>query len=344
MTEITDGTSVISPTYGRVTLVERLVTSVRESGEASGSPWELILVDDSNALDSAAIMRLCDGETIRYARGPKKVGAKRNAGAKLARYSVLFFIDSDCAPVLQTVGMHHQAHVEAKEDVGAFAGPTHMEGQPTGHWVTMDESLRYNQPYGWPLEYARLLWCTTSNLSVWQSTFQDVGGFDDQTLTVVGGEDIDFGVRLLNLGKVVYSLPAASVVHAREMPNHRAIARRMFMYGQADTYLSLKYPERTELYFNPVSVALLAGVLRGSLRRSALSGGLVGATTLVGMWSVELLRRSRRAGRIRGLRSRSLAVVVDTSFEAGAVWGALKAGSWLLLFKRFRYHAKGDFV
>jgi GT2 family glycosyltransferase len=61
-----------------------------------------------------------------------------------------------------------------------------------------------------------VLWATTSNLACRRAAFDRVGGFDPDTPTVVGGEDVDFGVRLCEVGYVVATNPDARVLHARD--------------------------------------------------------------------------------------------------------------------------------
>jgi len=50
--------------------------------------------------------------------------------------------------------------------------------------------------FGWPRRFERVGWAATSNLLVRRAVLLELGGFDETTLTVVGGEDVDFGLRL----------------------------------------------------------------------------------------------------------------------------------------------------
>jgi GT2 family glycosyltransferase len=338
-----NGISVVTPTRGRPQLVFRLLESLEAAGRRVSCPWETIVVDDSSAREARTIAALCTEHGAVYLAGPRRVGAKRNLGARAARFELLLFLDSDCAADPELLAAHLEAHRRSDADVAAIAGPTLMSGEPFGHWRVVDELERYNPPYTWPLEYERVLWCATSNLSVRKAAFEQVGGFDEQTSTVVGGEDADFGVRLTNEGLGVGTSTEGVVHHARELPNLRSVARRLSTYGVADKDLCVKYPERTEWYLNPAGAAVAAslGVLAGTRRPARSLGALTAAAFLLA--AGETARRALRARSFSRLGRRLLATAVDASYEAGALWGATRRGRPDLIFRRFEY-VSGEFV
>lgn len=336
------GISVVIPTKGRPQLVDELLASLTREKASIPHPVDIAVVDDSNEADRTRIRASCEKYNAAYITGPRRVGAKRNLGAAATRHPIVLFIDSDCCAAPGLLAEHLAAHENGSPRVGAVAGPTLMLGDPIGHWSVMQESRRYNQPYTWPLKYSRLLWCTTSNLSVKRSVFEKVGGFDETTFTVVGGEDIDLGVRLAEAGYYVAAAPEAVVSHAREMPGLWPIARRMFTYGEADTYLCVRHPNRREWYPNPVSVAALAAAL-ATVITSPKRGVLPPLAVLGGTLIVETARRAGRGTSLRRLPRQLLAVAVDLSFEAGTFYGAVRHATPGNAFRRFQYVSADEF-
>jgi hypothetical protein len=86
--------SVIVPTRNRGHTIEDAIVSVQEQ---HFTDWELIIVDDGSADDTATIVRrhLADNR-IRYVERPAAgVSAARNQGFKLARGSLIAHLDSD---------------------------------------------------------------------------------------------------------------------------------------------------------------------------------------------------------------------------------------------------------
>src|SRR5262245_50587638 len=126
----TSGISVVIPTRGNPHMVARLLTSLERSAHElpPGTDHEVIVVDDSERANGDAISEACARAGARYARGPRRVGAKRNLGVSLSRHSVILFIDSDCVATPGLLRVHLEAHATATAPsgrrIGAVAGPT----------------------------------------------------------------------------------------------------------------------------------------------------------------------------------------------------------------------------
>lgn len=85
--------SIIVPTYNRSKLILRTVRSVVTQTAAN---WELIIVDDGSTDDTAEVIKPFLNEKVRYV-SQENSGANtaRNHGARLARYDLIAFLDSD---------------------------------------------------------------------------------------------------------------------------------------------------------------------------------------------------------------------------------------------------------
>lgn len=335
------GISVVIPTYRQPASVARVLSSVADAAAAlpDGASSEFIVVDDSPPSDAASIVESCARHGARYLRGPRRVGAKRNVGARSARYPVVLFIDSDCRATAQLLTRHLDAHAGARAASGrepaAVAGPTVV--QPDEHlrvWRIVAPSMVVNSPFVWPTRFGEVWWAPTANLSVRRAALDAIGGFDDNTYTVVGGEDVDFGVRLYEAGMTTICRPDAVVIHETDgITRLRQFHRKLFRYGRACAYNCRRQPRYARWSANPVSAVLAAGALSVPLGSAGL---LAAAAAGFAAWfAVEVVRNKRRTGQRLG--DSAAMVSVDWAFHAGITAEALRRLRPLLAFKRFDY-------
>jgi teichuronic acid biosynthesis glycosyltransferase TuaG len=87
--------SIIVPVYNAASYIEKTIEMVRQQ---TYSDWELILVDDASADESAAVIRrMFQEDNIRLIRKPRNEGAAaaRNTGLAAARGRYIAFLDAD---------------------------------------------------------------------------------------------------------------------------------------------------------------------------------------------------------------------------------------------------------
>ncbi|MCI4066811.1 glycosyltransferase [Micromonospora sp. R77] len=337
--------SVIVPTHsGRGRLVQELVQGARD--EFSSGTVELLVVDSSQGHEATALEEVCDSvRGCRYLRGPQDAASKRNIGGGEAAGGLLLFVDSDCLLTAETIRAHLDFMTAAPAQVGAAIGPTRMADRGDVHpWTVVRHSRMYNQCYDWPERYDRVLWGTTSNLVVRREAFEKVGGFRTMRPAPVGGEDVDFGVRLTEAGFDIATNPTAVVYHRRaHIRGLRAIARSLFHYGAADAALVDLHPHRARAH-QPTQLA--GAVLLGAA--FAVSGRRTRAALAVGTLGYAAARLSRRGGSMYGasttgsvpaaeLPQRLAARCLDATFTLGVVVGALRRGRPGLALRRFTY-------
>lgn len=339
----TVGISVIVPTHsGRETLTRRLIDSYLDAIQHSELPCELIIVDSSIGPSSKGLASFCESQGIHYQRGPRGAGVKRNLGAVAAQYDALLFIDSDCALTASTLQQHGRIF-EHSEQVGAVTGATDLDGPITSLWQVLEWSGMYSRCYDHARLYEQVLWGVTANICVRRSAFDKIGGFDEGIVTPVGGEDVDFGVRLTDAGYIIRTNPGALVKHAREHVTTRHVAKSLLTYGRADSYLCQQHPHRSETYLDPVVVGLIGLGAGAVLRRRPRT---VLAWTLAG-WALAAIKRqtempytpgeSQRVTSPADSVRRVAAGALDSCFDLGRLVQGLRSGRLDLLAKRFRY-------
>jgi len=359
------GVSVVIPSHqGRLLWVRRLLDSLVEATHGLPEPSEVIVVDDSEEPESTLLREACALRHARYVRGPANAGAKRNVGYREARFDILLFIDSDCVAHPDLVREHLCSLRGHEDSVGAVLGLTTMVGQEPFHWQVAAHSRFYNQCYEFALDYGQVLWGTTSNLACRRSALDHIGGFDDDTLTRVGGEDVDLGVRMNKAGYVVATNPSAHVDHSRDhIGGLRPIMRSLFTYGRADVYLLLRHPERGSLHLLPGLLPAFVCVVIASQMplfptQVRVGGVLVAGLTVVGLvWRIagslvsgqpHNLYRPSELGRLTAspasILYRAIAYMMDRLFAVGSWCEAIRQGQPWLALRRFKYTGTAEFV
>jgi hypothetical protein len=85
--------SVIVPTRDRAAFLPRAIESVVDQ---SYTNWELVISDDSEGDETAALVDVLDDSRVRYVRGgPSNASAARNRGIDAARGELFAYLDDD---------------------------------------------------------------------------------------------------------------------------------------------------------------------------------------------------------------------------------------------------------
>lgn len=237
------GISMVIATKGRVQLLENLVESIdRERSRYSG-PTELLIVDDSSEQDAAAIRDMCERYDARYLFLTPSVSAKRNLGAREAQYPVVLFLDSDCLVTENILSEHARCYAE-NEKTGAVCGLLEFVGEGGKFWDAVSKS-QFVVCFDMAKWGRTVPWGTTANFSIRKDVFEHIGGFDENFPNKPGGEDVDFGLRIGKAGFEIAANPKALVYHDKATwTNVKGMYRRCWFYGNADTYIMDKHPER----------------------------------------------------------------------------------------------------
>lgn len=233
------GISVVIATKGRVKLLIQLLESINKARENYEGECEVILIDDSAEKDRGEIEKACRRLDARVEHYSPSVAGKRNYGVRLAKYEIILFLDSDCAATPCLLKEHADKYINEK--VGAVAGPLEFIGEENWFWksvVLTPYLICFKMPY-WGENSP---WGTTANFSVRKDVFNKVGGFDENFPNKPGGEDVDLGLRITEMGYRIMNAPKGLVYHNKETWSAvKPMLRRAWYYGSADYYLIEKH-------------------------------------------------------------------------------------------------------
>jgi GT2 family glycosyltransferase len=212
--------SVVVATHDRPRRLERLLAALRAQ-ELAPDRFEVIVVDDGSAPDTAAVLRSEDSRSPKLqlsvirngtAAGP---ATARNVGWRLARGSLIAFTDDDCVPAPGWLRAALEAQAGRPETI--VQGAT--EPDPA---ELADES-----PVSHTIRQARLgPSYETCNMFYPRAVLQRLGGFDEAFGPGSAGEDTELAWRAVEAGCAALFVPQALVFHAVERVGVRGTLRR----------------------------------------------------------------------------------------------------------------------
>lgn len=253
--------SVVIPTFGRETLLNRAVRSVLRQTRAAA---EIIVVDDGSP--SPIVLDPELRASVRLIRLPQNRGAAaaRNVGVREASGTWLAFLDSDDVWLPNKLAKQH-ACVTGSEGAleDAWCSGWYWRGRRTTGWIP--------SPASTPRSFARGCWFSPgSTLMVRRAVFSSVGSFDERLRRL---EDYDWFLRYgLAGGKLgVCPEPLALITPGRRAdPAHVSAAARVIEANFA-TETSIRRVLRSTLHFEMAATLAETGKVPALLYHLLLS-------------------------------------------------------------------------
>lgn len=177
--------SFVIPAHNEERLIGRAITSIRECAGKVVQEYEIVVVNDASTDQTARIAADCGARVIDVKL--RQIAAVRNAGARVARGSILIFIDADTVLPLEAL----VAAMAAFQNGAIGGGASVAWDEPCPIWGRM--LLRT-----WN-EISRLLrWAAGCFVFVRREVFEAVGGFDEHYFA---GEEIILSSALKRKGR-----------------------------------------------------------------------------------------------------------------------------------------------
>lgn len=197
-------------------------------------PKEIIIVDNNSApkieinrTDFPIPVRLLTCSKI----GP---ASARNFGVQHSQTDWIMFTDSDCIPTSNLL----TGYLKVQNGSVGYAGNIKAQGQDViSKYYETQEILVPPKVYELPNE-PRPDYLITANCLVWRPAFNNVGGFNE-AIKIAGGEDIDLGFKLLNIGQLTYAFD--SIAKHNFGLGLRDFKERFVRYGYGNKIISKLY-------------------------------------------------------------------------------------------------------
>ena len=197
--------SFIVPAHNEEHELPATLRAIRGTAEASRATYELIVVDDASTDTTADIAQKLGATVISVNR--RQIAAARNAGARVARGEILFFVDADThiAPGHVTAGMQ-----ALRDGYSGGSARVVVDGE-VALWARL--FVR-----SFCLVYFALRLGAGAFIFTRRTSFEAVGGFDEQYFA---GEEIYLSLALKRLGPFMI-LPEPIVTSGRKLRMHSA--------------------------------------------------------------------------------------------------------------------------
>ena len=221
--------SIIIPTYNRSQGLADCLQGIAAL-EYPRELFQVIVVNDGGTAISQELVHAHEKNfelavVCQSNRGPS---AARNNGVKHARLAWLVFLDDDCVPTPDWLTQYARA---VQQFPNAVLGGETRNGLNENVFSEASQCLfAYLHAYyhQCSLKRRQLPYFTSNNLAISQSAYHAVNGFDE---TMRYAEDRDFCARLLEAGYTLRYIPAARVLHYREL-NFTSFVRQHQSYGR----------------------------------------------------------------------------------------------------------------
>jgi glycosyltransferase involved in cell wall biosynthesis len=226
--------SIVIPAYNEARLIGGTLQAMRASAEATGEPFEIVVVDDASTDGTAVIAEAHGARVVPVAC--RQIAAVRNAGARAARGEWLVFVDADTVAPAETLGEALQA----------------LRGGAAGGGA---RDVRFDGVLPW---YARA--AVAGMLGMFRATnmtfgcfmfasrqaFDAAGGFDE---TLFAAEEVAFSRAMRQQGRFVLVGPAVLTSGRKFRTFSLAELTRMGIAASVRGPWALKSRARLELWY-----------------------------------------------------------------------------------------------
>lgn len=172
-------------------------------------PKEIIIVDNNSDVPIQIPLRFHNRGLVVKTLECQKLGpaAARNVGVQHASGDWILFVDSDCIFTPSSI----TGYLKAEQGAIAYSGYTDAIGQDalSQYYISQEIHLpvRTEDAEG----YVTPTYLVTANALVYKPAFDKIGEFNEWFI-YAGGEDIDLGFRLLEIGRMEYAMDSV-VMH-----------------------------------------------------------------------------------------------------------------------------------
>ena len=252
---LTEDITIIIPVKDNQIGIDLFLTTFFETHKQESFPKEIIIVDNNS---NPAIKLQNDFYPIRVQLLTcNKVGpaSARNFGVKNSTTNWILFTDSDCVPTNSLL----TGYLKVQNNSVGYAGNIKSLRQDFISKYYEEQEILVPPKVYENGNKPRPDYLITANCLVWRQAFDKVGGFDE-TIKIAGGEDIDLGFKLLNIGQLTYAFD--SIAKHNFGDGLKDFKERFKRYGYGNKIISDVYKlDLTPKIFKPNKQTLLNYIL-----------------------------------------------------------------------------------
>ena len=215
--------SVIVPTFDRPLRIHRMLKSINE--QITEARFEVIICDDGSGnsltgiVESVATNYPC--RVLWQNDIGNRCGKARNMGIRCAEGRIILFLDDDMVAPPNLIQTHFSLHKGTEElcILGEICSVPHSVWQASNakagfDWLAENANPDPRRATLENLDHTSTPWFyfATGHSSVSKFAVSEVGGFDEE-FEGWGFEDVDFGLRLSNIGLKFSGLVGGPTIH-----------------------------------------------------------------------------------------------------------------------------------
>jgi hypothetical protein len=208
--------------------------------DSSWADYELIVVDDGSADDSAAVATAAGARVLRHGR-PLGPAAARNAGVEAARADLVFFLDADVVPHRETLARalaHFGRHPELSALFGSYDREPAARGVVSQFRNLLHHFVHQEGTFDGEMRPAHTFW--TGCGAIRRDVFRALHGFDPTLYRRPAIEDIELGYRLTRAGHPIALARDVLATHLKRWTLASMVRTDIFQRGVPWTLLLLR--------------------------------------------------------------------------------------------------------
>lgn len=194
--------SIVIPVKDNQKGIDNFLVNFFKTHSKDKFPKEIIIVCNNSKVKTEIRQEFLDKFSNIQIFECKKLGpaSARNLGVQQTTGKWILFVDSDCIPTETLIS----GYETDEKNIIAYAGNVKSLKQD---WLS---NYYETQEILIPLKIAEEnkgfvpQYLITANCLVWKQAFEEVGGFNEN-IVIAGGEDVDLGLRLSQIGKLDYA-------------------------------------------------------------------------------------------------------------------------------------------
>jgi GT2 family glycosyltransferase len=228
--------SIIVPTFNRCSLLPETLSALLQQNYTE--EYEVVVVDDGSSDETPRVLEEWSSRYPGQLRSFRQVNSgparARNRGCYEARGTFLAFIDDDCfadGSWLRSL----QSALERSTAAAVAGAVINVDESWVGRYINREAVIDHVVSRDGSV--AQLI---TGNAGIRAGVFRELGGFDEM-ISVAGGEDTEFSLRLRAAGHNIVYAPEARVHHQSRV-DVSGYLRMIFRHGRGRRRLGERFP------------------------------------------------------------------------------------------------------